>query len=114
MYKKPIYENTTLKVNESVIGEPLEHKLERVVNNGEGVEDGSPSIYTERSQGVLSGYDIRADKWDIALDAMNGIHKLDLETRQKGIDARKEALEAMKKKQQEQQENSENSGDQSQ
>lgn len=98
MYKTPKHNKTQLTINESSVGESIEQKVERIVNNGEGVEEGAPSIYTERKLGVLEAYDIRADKWDIALDAMDKVHKQDVNKRMTSIEERQKALEEMKKK----------------
>ena len=38
-------------------------------------EDGAPIIYTERKDGVIPAYNIRTDKWDIALTAMDQVNK---------------------------------------
>lgn len=61
-----------IKLNQSIIGESIEDKVLRMVNNGEPMD--SPEvdlIYTERKEGVLPQYDIRADKWDIAIESMD-------------------------------------------
>lgn len=96
MYKVPEMTSSKLMINESIVGEPIEHKLERVVTNGEGVEDGAPAIYTERKDGILPAYDIRADKWDIALDALGGMHGRNLEKRMTSIEERRKALDEAK------------------
>ena len=48
IYKKVNYASTTIEQNESVDGETLEIKMERIINNGEPIQDGAPIIYTER------------------------------------------------------------------
>lgn len=112
MYKTPQYNKTQIEVNESIEGETLEDKLERIISNQEGIEEGSPSIYTERKDGVLPAYDIRADKWDMALDAMDRAHKQDLLKRQTNIEERQKALEDLNKKSKENTNNSpENTGE---
>lgn len=58
---------------EKVEGEPIEHKIERIVSNKEPISDGAPSIFTERKDGVISAYNIRADRWDIASEAMDKV-----------------------------------------
>lgn len=73
-YKKAI--PTSLKRNTSYQGERLEQKVNRIVNNGEPIEDSAPVIYTERKDGVLPAYDIRTDRWDIAIDAMDKVDKM--------------------------------------
>lgn len=62
-----------IKHNEAYEGERIEEKIDRIVNNNEPISDGAPIIYTERKDGVLPEYDIRADKWDIAIDAMDKV-----------------------------------------
>lgn len=69
MYKQNIASNTSLKVNESVDGETIENKIERIINNNEPITDGAPSIYTERKEGVMAGYNIRSDRFEIAIEA---------------------------------------------
>jgi hypothetical protein len=98
MYKKTEYGTSNLEINESTVGETIEMKVERIVNNGEGVEDGAPSIYTERAMGIMPEYDIRTDKWDLALDAMDKVHKQDVKKRMTSIEERQKALDEMKKK----------------
>lgn len=75
MYKTPIFERTTLELNDSVEGEHIETKMERVVANNEPIKDGAPIIYTPRSEGVNASHNIRTDRWDIALDAMDKVGK---------------------------------------
>lgn len=73
MYKKAIYNRSMLKSVECVEGEPIEHKIERIVSNKEPITDGAPSIFTERSEGVISAYNIRTDRWEIASEAMDKV-----------------------------------------
>lgn len=56
-------------------GESIEKKITRIVDNNEPVTDGAPLIYTEKKDGVIQGYNIRADKWDIAIEAMDAVNK---------------------------------------
>ena len=71
MIKYKIKQRTTLKVNNSVEGEEIEQKIRRIVENKGPIEDGAPIIYTERKDGVIPAYNIRTDKWDITLTAMD-------------------------------------------
>lgn len=76
MYKKEInYAKTGLQVNQSVEGETIEQKVERVTVNKEPIKDGAPLIYTERKDGVQAGYDIRTDRFEVAIDAMDYVAK---------------------------------------
>ncbi len=72
---------------EKVEGERIEQKIARIVHNGEPIKDGAPEIYSERKDGVISAYNIRTDRWEIATDAMDKVaasvaakreHKADL------------------------------------
>lgn len=54
-------------------GESIEQKVRRVVENKEPISDGAPIIYTEKKDGILPQYNIRTDKWEIALDAMDKV-----------------------------------------
>lgn len=60
---------------ELVEGERLELKIDRMTQNNEPIGDSAPLIYTPRKDGVIAAYDIRTDKWDIALDAMEKVNK---------------------------------------
>ena len=60
---------------ELVEGETIEEKVERIMNNGEPITDNAPMIYTERKDGVAEIYDIRSDRFDMALDATTKIEQ---------------------------------------
>ncbi len=70
-YKKAY--KSQMKSVECVEGEPIELKIERIVSNKEPITDGAPSIFTERKDGVVSAYNIRTDRWEIAADAMSKV-----------------------------------------
>lgn len=72
-YKQP--EKTSIIVDELPEGETLEMKIERIVNNKEPIKDGAPPIYTERKAGILPAYNVRTDRWEIALDGTEYITK---------------------------------------
>lgn len=71
MYKFNKGNQTELTSVEVVEGETIEEKVHRIVNNNEPIEGGAPEIFTERKAGVISAYNIRTDKWDIAAEAMD-------------------------------------------
>tara|TARA_Y100001934_G_scaffold228273_1_gene274539 strand:+ start:298 stop:687 length:390 start_codon:yes stop_codon:yes gene_type:complete len=58
---------------EIVEGEPIELKIERITNNKEPISDGAPEIFTERKDGVISAYNIRTDRWEVAAEAMDKV-----------------------------------------
>lgn len=64
----------TLKVNKSYEGEPIEEKVMRITTLKEPITDGAPLNYTERSDGVLPEFDIRTDRFEIAIDAMDKVN----------------------------------------
>lgn len=56
-------------------GESIETKVRRIVDNKEPISDGAPIIFTEKKDGVLPQYDIRTDKWDMAVMAMDAVNR---------------------------------------
>jgi len=70
---KAKYRKSRLTSVEITEGEPIEHKIERVVSNKEPITDGAPSIFTERKDGVVSAYNIRTDRWEVATEAMDKV-----------------------------------------
>ena len=52
-------------------GENIITKIRRIVDENEPLEDGAPIIYTEKKDGVRPEFDIRTDKWNIAMNAMD-------------------------------------------
>lgn len=57
--------------------EPREVKLRKIISGeSNNMEDGVfPTIYTEKKDGVLPEYDIRTDRFEIALDAIDKINQ---------------------------------------
>ena len=53
----------------------MEKKIERIVSNKEPIKDGAPIIYTNRAEGVKPEFNIRTDKWEVALDAMSAVSR---------------------------------------
>lgn len=97
MYKPVKPNKTTLRVNKSYEGETLENKIRRIVNNKEPITDGAPLIYTERKHGVQPAYNIRTDRFDLAIDAMDAVTKAQLAKRENRLAA--QAKENMEKEQ---------------
>ena len=54
-------------------GESIETKCARVLERGEPITDTAPIIYTAKGDGVLPAYNIRTDRFDIAMDAYDKI-----------------------------------------
>ncbi|AXH76572.1 MAG: hypothetical protein [Microviridae sp.] len=75
MYKPNQQNKTTISRNKSYKGETIEDKVKRILSNKEPITDGAPIIYTERKDGVMPSYNIRTDRFEVAVEAMNGISK---------------------------------------
>ena len=60
---------------ESFEGESIEKKVSKLIENNEPITDGAPIIYTAKEDGVLPAYNIRTDRFDIAMDAYDKISK---------------------------------------
>ena len=60
---------------ESYEGQSIEDRCKKLVETGEPIKDTSPLIYTPKDKGVMPQYDVRADKWEIAQNAMDGVNK---------------------------------------
>lgn len=75
MYKKQIPSKSTIQRNNSQSGETIEQKMFRVITNKEPIKDGAPLVYTERKDGVKPAYNIRTDRFEIAIDAMDVVSK---------------------------------------
>lgn len=56
-------------------GESIEEKVRRIVQNNEPITDGAPIVFTEKKDGVRPEFDIRTDKWLIALNAMDAVNR---------------------------------------
>ena len=82
MYKQNPFETTTLELNQSSEGETIEMKIERVTTNKEPIKDGAPLIYTDSKEGVQAGYNIRTDRFEIAVEAMDKIVKSNVARRE--------------------------------
>lgn len=73
-YRRIPAQPTTIEINESYEGETLEVKIRRMLSNKEPLNaDAAPIIYTDRKDGVQAAYDIRTDRWEIAVDAMDKV-----------------------------------------
>ena len=75
MYRTKSAHVSKMKGVESYIAESIEHKVKRILNNKEPIKDGAPLIYTERKDGVLPSYNIKTDRWEHAIDAMDKVTK---------------------------------------
>ena len=82
MYRGNKQSKTSIKVNDSFQGERIEQKIERIMNNAEPLTDGAPIIFTERKDGVKPEFNIRTDRFEIAVEAMDKVAKSNIAKRQ--------------------------------
>lgn len=75
-YSKAIPNNGRLQSVEIYEGETIEEKVARITLTKEPITDTAPIIYTEKKDGVLPAYNIRTDRFDLAIDAYD---KIDME-----------------------------------
>jgi hypothetical protein len=75
MYRKANYHKSSIKSIALIEGEPIEWKIERIMSNNEPIQDGAPEIFTERKEGVISAYNIRTDRWEVACEGMDAVSK---------------------------------------
>ena len=75
MYTTNNPDTTTIICNECYKGESIEEKVRRITENKEPITDSSPLNYTNRKDGVNADYNIRTDRWDVAIDAMDKVNK---------------------------------------
>jgi uncharacterized protein YjgD (DUF1641 family) len=72
-YSRSIPNNGRLQSVEIYEGESIEEKVARIVQTKEPITDTMPIIYTEKKDGVLPAYNIRTDRFDLAIDAFDKI-----------------------------------------
>lgn len=64
--------------NEAYEGETIENKVRRMTTTKEQITDSAPVYFTARKDGVRPEFDIRTDKWAVALDAMQKVNSQEL------------------------------------
>lgn len=75
-------------------GETIEQRIDRMIYNKEPIKDAAPIIYTERAEGVKPEYDIRTDRFDLAIEAMDVANKSKLGKREERLKTEAEKKEA--------------------
>ena len=70
--------------------ETIEQKVERLTTTNEPINDSDITmIYTDRKDGVLPEYNVRTDKWEVAITGMDSVHKAYIEKRKAKEEANK-------------------------
>lgn len=100
MYKTIKPKKTDFNINKAKVGETIEARVRRIMNNKEGIKDGAPLIYTTRDEGIRADMDVRTDRFEHALDAMDAVAKMKAAQREgtkKKPDLGQQAKEGMAK-----------------
>lgn len=82
--------------------ESIEEKVRRIVDENEPIEDGAPIIFQERIDGVKPEYNIRTDRWEVAIEAMDKVSADELSRYTKSQEKPGEGIERPKPKEGEQ------------
>ena len=91
MYKTPKHKETSITSNYGVEGETIEQRFTRMLENNEPLGEGAPIIHTERKDGVIPGYNIRTDRFEVAIEAMDAVSKSYKAKREEAIKQRETA-----------------------
>lgn len=75
MFFKNRIERTTIKRNDSTLGEPIENVVRRAMYSGEPIDHSSPMIYQTRAEGINPLFDIRSNRMELAAEATNAATK---------------------------------------
>jgi len=75
MYKPRKYGTSTLKSVDKFNGEPIEWRVDRMINNNEPITDEVSVIYTDKAEGVGAEFNIRTDRFELAAEGMDLIQK---------------------------------------
>lgn len=62
--------------------EPIEAKVRKIFNSNEPITDATQLVYTERKDGVIPDYDIRTDRMEHAVEAMDAASRANLAKRE--------------------------------
>ena len=87
MYKNQKIQSSNYEGVESYKGEEIEKKVRRIMTQGEVISDGAQLNYTERKDGVRAEYDIRTDRFEHAIDAMERVTKSHIAKREERLKA---------------------------
>lgn len=82
--------------------ESIEEKVRRIVNENEPIEDGAPIIFQERIDGVKPEFNIRTDRWEVAIEAMDKVSADELSRYTKSQEVPGEGVKIPKPKEDEQ------------
>lgn len=76
--------------NDIYEGQSIERMVEQAETSKQPIQATSPTLYTPRKDGVRAETNIRTDRWDLALKAMDKVTGSYRATRQEFIKSQKE------------------------
>ena len=82
MYKQISDKKSAMKGINGYDADCIEEKVRKIMNSKEPITDGAPLIYTERKEGVKPSYNIRTDRWEHAVEAMDKVTKAKIAARE--------------------------------
>ena len=82
MYNKIGDKKSKMKGIQGYDADSIEEKVRKIMNSKEPITDGAPLIYTERKDGVKPSYNIRTDRWEHAVEAMDKVAKAKIAARE--------------------------------
>ena len=66
---------SSINIHDFKEGVRLEDRVTKWTEEGTPIDDSAPIIYTERKYGVFPEHDIRTDRFELAIDAMDKVTK---------------------------------------
>ena len=93
MYEKTQTTPTSIECDNAYKGVSIEEKVRRIAENNEPIDDSSQLLYTKRKDGVNADYNIRTDRWDVAIEAMDKVSKAKIAQRDERERKENEAIE---------------------
>lgn len=82
MYKPSAYSTNKIKRNVSKEGQPLEKRLQKMKEGKERITAEAPILFFDKKDGVRPETNIRADRFDIALEAIEKGQKSEIAARE--------------------------------
>lgn len=75
MKKKYIPKKSMIERTSDQDGQSIEEEIRQMVANNTPIDAKAPMIWTEEKDGVLPQYDMRTDRQELALDAIEKVQK---------------------------------------
>lgn len=70
MKKRIVKHTKDVLAVDTVEGEIIEKKIQRIMDEKTPIDDSAPIIYTEKKNGINPAHDVRTDRFDLAIEAM--------------------------------------------